>query len=303
MSKRLVVCSDQRHIASTVESSLPEGFDVSFTRLADATAERVGQLLPDLIVLDTPVTGYDVASLVSKLRKDEVTGKIPLLLLYGAFQTEAAEAASQLDVQATLARPFTAEQLRATVQTLLEKVPEPATAEQAAKPAMPEAVELSQEQIDAALEKALEELELGQTETAEAAEAQLSISPEELEMETASVGRPVDEGVSRVEAEELFSETTFEPSAKDRQTPKPQEATTVSEQPQSGQAEGEGLLDQRIDALVEAAMQKATAELKAELKKAFRERMTDMAKRIAQELLPKLSEKIVNEVFGSKSEE
>ncbi len=306
VNKRVVVWSDFPYMARTVSASLSEGYDVADISFERGSVQNVAELQPHLIVLDVPSDGRDIAALCSELQQNEVTGGIQILLLEGAFDGESRSELPCFGPDAKLLKPFTANGLRERVESLIRTVPEPEEAALAAAPdqrVAPESITISDDELDEALDEVLKELKgeagVSGPDDVELGLDALEVGPEEIDEV------PLDEGIGREESAELLDKATISKIRTSSDEDKHLEARTVTEEAEIGGKSTIGdreFMDEMIDGLVDRALERLSVELKASLKRSLGEKMRQMAKRAVQELLPKLSEKLIAEMFKSERE-
>jgi len=301
MNKRIVVWSDYPYVARTVSASLPEGYDVSNISFDDVSLQNVRELLPHLVVLDPPSRGRNVAALCEELQQDEPTRGIRMLVLEGSFDRASSLGLDGLSSRWRLSKPFTIERLRERIEAVLS-APAPTTAPTRESRVAPEAVSISDEELDRALDEALKELDVG---------PEAEAPPEVPELEEFGIGPDeIDEapheedGVGPDESEELLAAATVSPEEVSKNEEKRLEAEAVTEQETEGKRtlEDEEFLARMIDSAVDSALERVGAELKASLKRSLTENMRRMARRAVQDLLPKLSERLIAEMFKSEGE-
>ena len=299
MNKRVVVWSDMSFLISSISSSLAVGYDVVPAEYGQMTVESVSEMSPDIIILDMPRRLSDVVGLSERLKQDEVLSGTPILLLRGAFEEDESTRHLETAVDATLLKPFTEESLRQKLTQVCEGHPA-AEAASVNGVAEAEAYALSEERLDAALEEAIGNLLVGSDESDE---RELAVDPAELTTVDAELRDIVytEEGVRREEADELLQAST---TAGDKEVleerGEPQEAMALAEETegiQDGKLEGETFLDNEIDALVDGILKRVSVELKDSLKQIMRDRIGDMTSRAVKDILPRLSERLVNEMF------
>jgi len=294
------VWSDYPYVARTVSASLPEGYDVSNISFDDVSVQNVSELHPHLIVLDLQSRGRNIAALCEELRQNEPTRGIRMLILEGSFDRKSSLSIGEISSGSRLSKPFTMERLRERIESLLAAQPHKAAHTREARVA-PEAVVISDEELDRALDEALKELkaEAGAEEADELPELkELGVGPDEVDE------APHEEGVGPDESEELLAAATISPEEASKDEQRTLEAEAVTErQTESKRTLGdEEFSATMIDDVVDSALERVGAELKASLKRSLNENMRRMARRAVQELLPKLSERLITEMFKSESE-
>ena len=117
MKKRILVVDDHEGILEVMKMSLEmEGYEVT-TSLTGAYFQHMDPNLPDLILLDVLLSGEDGRVLCQRLRADEQTRYIPVILLSAhAGLREDAEVCGANDF---LAKPFRLSVLRNIVKKYL----------------------------------------------------------------------------------------------------------------------------------------------------------------------------------------
>lgn len=288
MSKRVVVLTDQPFTAASVSSALETGFDVVSVEFGEVSASSISEIAPSLVIIDTPEGEFDVVSLHKGLKQDEITADVPVVFLQGSFEPEDDEI-SQLGEITRLSKPFTSEEIKELTAELLKKAeskPPGVTSEEGRVPEL----EVSEEALDAALEEALSELRSEEA----VRDDVVALSDDKESMEELGAAHEDDEGVSSDELEGLVgaAESDEEPERTSEEVVQVTEQTSVK-------AESEVSLDKEIDAIVDEVMQKVSEELKVSLKKAVSESLSKMTRSAVQNLLPKLSERLVQEMFTS----
>lgn len=303
MNKRIVVWSDFPFVASMVADWLERGYEVTAFTYGEDSPESVGELMPDLVILDAPIREFDFTSLRQALREDKVTSRIPVLTIEGAFDRESSERERSAMADASLLKPFSPESLRSRVESLLRPegelemrpIAEPGPREEFTSP---DRISISDEELDEAVEEALRELKL-ESEMPPGAEP--DISPEELDMGIDTM----DEGVGAEEAAELLEGSTLEAAEEPAEKDVVVEVASMNSQPEEvagTRNQSRDILKDEIDAIVNEMMARMSEELKARLTSALNDKVARIIKRSVQELLPKLSERLISEMFSSEGE-
>jgi CheY-like chemotaxis protein len=112
--KRVLVVEDEPAIRALIAACLENG-DCAVDAVADGNValESVSRATPDLILLDVGLPGMSGDELLRRLRSDEATADIPILMLTGLDLPEGA------DPDGVLLKPFTPAVLRESVSTWL----------------------------------------------------------------------------------------------------------------------------------------------------------------------------------------
>ncbi len=270
------------------------------------SVQSVGKLLPHLIILDVRSGGRDVAALCNELQQNPDTRRIQVLLLQGAFDGQSRSELPGLSSSDRLLKPFVFDRLREKVEALIKAAPEPVESVPAAgldKVAVPDAIAISDDELDEALKDALKELRAESVEL-EIEDMGFALSAADAVPDTAD-GTGLDEGVRREEVAELLEKGPLGEAKAIIDEDKHLEAKTMVDETRDGGTDAmddQKFLDKMIDNLVDTAMERVSIELKASLKNSLNEKMRQMARRAIQELMPRLSERLIAEMFRSESE-
>ncbi len=120
MSRLILVIDDDRHIVHILKRRLESlGFSVITARNGSQGVEMARNHRPDLIVSDfqMPIcNGYEMAV---ELHRDEQTSDIPILMLTARGHKLSPSELIKTNIQAVMAKPFSARELIATVNEML----------------------------------------------------------------------------------------------------------------------------------------------------------------------------------------
>ncbi len=122
MKPRILVIDDDPAIAELVCLNLElAGYDI--TRAADGIQGQALalQLLPDLIMLDLMLPRVDGFTVCQRLRRDERTASIPVLMLTALSQTQDKVEGFNSGADDYLTKPFEIEEMLARVRALLRR--------------------------------------------------------------------------------------------------------------------------------------------------------------------------------------
>jgi CheY-like chemotaxis protein len=117
--KRVLVADDDAAICALLEVVLTPIADVTTVNDAESALALLATQPPyDAIVSDFMLPGISGLEFVQRVRSDEGDGHVPILMIsgHGRLVSDSAKAAG---CDAFLDKPFTLEQLRATVRKLL----------------------------------------------------------------------------------------------------------------------------------------------------------------------------------------
>jgi CheY-like chemotaxis protein len=117
MKKRILVVDDNQGILDVVKMALElVGYEVS-TSLTSACFKHIDRNLPDLILLDILLSGEDGAEICQRLKSDEQTKNIPVILL--SAHTGLHETSARCGSNGYLVKPFRLAELREIVSKYL----------------------------------------------------------------------------------------------------------------------------------------------------------------------------------------
>lgn len=113
MKKRILVVDDSHAILDVLSMALEaEGYEVT-TSLTGAGFRQIERNPPDLILLDVLLSGEDGSEICQRLKSDERTRRIPVILI--SAHTGLQETARRCGADGFLVKPFHLTDLRAIV--------------------------------------------------------------------------------------------------------------------------------------------------------------------------------------------
>ncbi len=119
MTKRVLVIEDSQVIQRLIEVCLrPAGFEVHVRSDGPTGLEAAREMLPDLVVLDVGLPGMDGWEVLSRLRNDDRTRDVTVLVLTAHAQEETRAKADEGGADAFLTKPFRPNELRAIASEL-----------------------------------------------------------------------------------------------------------------------------------------------------------------------------------------
>jgi DNA-binding response OmpR family regulator len=119
METILVIDDEQSFCEVVSEILINDGFDV-YKAFSAAQAERIlEQIQPGLIILDIMMPDTDGLTLVNRLRSSERFTDTPIIISSAKYLQEDKTAAIESGADAFLSKPFSASDLRITIQELL----------------------------------------------------------------------------------------------------------------------------------------------------------------------------------------
>lgn len=121
VAKRVLVVEDSEVIQRLIEVCLrPAGFEIEMRADGHAGIAAARDLMPDLIILDVGLPGLDGWEVLSRLRADENTANLTVLILTAHAQDETKARANADGADAFLSKPFRPHDLRVVAQQLIE---------------------------------------------------------------------------------------------------------------------------------------------------------------------------------------
>ncbi len=118
--KRVVVVDDDESIGAAIRDLLaPEGIAVEAPGDGQAALPELLREAPDLVILDVNMPGMSGWELCAILRRQSATRTIPILFLTGRQEVKDRITAMQFGGSDYLAKPFSADDLRRKVRSLL----------------------------------------------------------------------------------------------------------------------------------------------------------------------------------------
>ncbi|WP_301927045.1 response regulator [Ferruginibacter sp.] len=112
-SKRVMIADDDPGILDCLSIMLEyDGYEVSST-LNGSNLLRLGDDLPDLLLLDTWMSGVDGRNVCAYLKGNELTKKMPIIMISASKDVEAS--ALQAGADAFLEKPFEMDDLLSKV--------------------------------------------------------------------------------------------------------------------------------------------------------------------------------------------
>lgn len=122
MMPRILVIDDDNAISELVSVNLEmAGYDVSQATDGEKGRAMAIQMQPDLILLDLMLPKVDGFTVCQRLRRDERTADIPVLMLTALGQTQDKVEGFNAGADDYLTKPFEVEELLARVRALLRR--------------------------------------------------------------------------------------------------------------------------------------------------------------------------------------
>ncbi|HVF09653.1 MAG TPA: response regulator [Abditibacteriaceae bacterium] len=127
MCHKILVVDDEEHITRAIQISLElSGCEVIIARRGDEALARVFSEGPDLIVLDVMMPDMDGFEVLDRLKANETTAAIPVIMLTARDSYGDVRKAQSLNADFYWTKPFKPSELSTLVQKILqEKVEAP----------------------------------------------------------------------------------------------------------------------------------------------------------------------------------
>lgn len=119
MSKKIFLVDDDEGILGAVVMVLEDaGFQVHVSSNGDAVLQQIQSFQPDLILLDMLLSGSDGRKIAVRLKQDEATREIPIIMI--SAHPRAKESAKTSGADDFLAKPFEIHQLLEKINTYIK---------------------------------------------------------------------------------------------------------------------------------------------------------------------------------------
>ena len=122
MATSILIVEDEQDIRELLEFTFArDGYDVIAAETAEIALQKIDIKLPDMIVVDWMLPGMDGIDLAKRLRRDELTADLPIVML-----TARGEEADKLKsfaggIDDYITKPFSPRELLARVKALLRR--------------------------------------------------------------------------------------------------------------------------------------------------------------------------------------
>ncbi len=119
--KKILVCDDDALLVDLVQYRLAaRGFEVVVAHDGGEALARLAEGRPDAILLDAMMPVVDGYELLRRIREDEATARVPVIMLTARRQEKDIVTALELGANDYLVKPFIPEELVARLSRLLE---------------------------------------------------------------------------------------------------------------------------------------------------------------------------------------
>ena len=122
MSANMLIVEDSPEISELLHFSLSRaGFSVNEVETGEQALGYLDNKMPDLLIVDWMLPGMSGVDLARRLRKDDLTAQIPILML--TARTDEADVLKSFDsgVDDYMSKPFSPRELIAGIKALLRR--------------------------------------------------------------------------------------------------------------------------------------------------------------------------------------
>jgi len=121
MNRSILLCDDDIHILRAAEFKLKRaGLEVVCATDGQEAWEKIQQQQIDILVTDCQMPRLDGVGLIKRLRQDEATAQLPIVLLTAkGLELSHDELLGQWQVATIVSKPFSPRQLLACVEQIL----------------------------------------------------------------------------------------------------------------------------------------------------------------------------------------
>lgn len=120
--KKALVVDDEFHIVQVVSIKLKNnGFDVMTAENGAEAYDLACQNQPDIIITDYQMPKLSGIELIEKLRQNENTAHIPVIMLTARGFTIEDDQKEQLQISACLGKPFSPREVLQTIEQVLSQ--------------------------------------------------------------------------------------------------------------------------------------------------------------------------------------
>jgi len=123
MTKKILLCDDEIPILRAAEFKIKKaGYDVRTASDGEEAWEMIQEDCPDILVTDCQMPRLDGLGLVGRLRANEATRHLPVLMLTAkGFELRGDKLAQELDIRELIAKPFSPRMLLETIEHVLQE--------------------------------------------------------------------------------------------------------------------------------------------------------------------------------------
>lgn len=117
--KKIVVVDDNPDILSFIKMNLQDNYQIITASCGEDGLERIIEVCPDLVISDIMMHDMDGLELCRRVKNNELTSHIPVILLTAKSTAQDQEAGFKSGADAYITKPFSIKVLRARIDTLV----------------------------------------------------------------------------------------------------------------------------------------------------------------------------------------
>ena len=122
MATNVLIVEDEPEIREMLNFSLTRaGFSVSEAETSEMALQRLDANLPDILVVDWMLPGMSGVELAKRLRRDELTKALPLLMLTARNEESDILKSFESGIDDYMSKPFSPKELVARIKALLRR--------------------------------------------------------------------------------------------------------------------------------------------------------------------------------------
>ncbi len=119
---RILIADDEIHIRTLLKITLEmEGYEVAMAADGQEALDRIDDQVPDLILLDIKMPNMNGWQVCEKLKSDEKTRNIPIIMVTAFGQKEARQRSLDLGADEFFPKPFETPALLEVVKKLINR--------------------------------------------------------------------------------------------------------------------------------------------------------------------------------------
>ncbi|MGA9542482.1 MAG: response regulator [Candidatus Sulfotelmatobacter sp.] len=123
MARKILLADDSVTAQNMGRKILADaGYEVIAVNNGSAALKKIGELKPDLVILDVYMPGYSGLEVCQRLKESPETARIPVLLTVGKLEPFKPEEAQRVRAEGFIVKPFEASELLGTLSKLEDKV-------------------------------------------------------------------------------------------------------------------------------------------------------------------------------------
>ncbi|MCX5777484.1 MAG: response regulator [Candidatus Firestonebacteria bacterium] len=122
MIKKILIMDDEPDVRKMVTGRLKKaGFDVIEAANGERGLEMLLSEKPDMVLLDLAMPGLDGAAVCRRIKADNATKNIPVMLFTASIIKPISESAKEMGADDYIAKPFDSKELLEKIRMLLSK--------------------------------------------------------------------------------------------------------------------------------------------------------------------------------------